>query len=112
MQIESLKMNRMKFTVLVLLSLVSSFAYAEGDPEAGKSKSAVCAACHGADGISSIPGYPHIAGQNYDYLVAQLMAFKAGERKNGNAAIMAPMATGLSEQDMKDLAAYYSQISE
>lgn len=102
----------MKFIVLILFSFASSLAYADGDSAAGEAKSSLCAACHGADGMSSIAGYPNIAGQDFDYLVAQLIAFKSGERKGGQAAIMAPMTASLNEQDMKDLAAFYSQMSK
>lgn len=97
--------------VITLFALVfSTLSIADGDAGAGKAKSGTCAACHGANGKSAIPGYPHLAGQEYNYLVSQLKAFKSGERKGANAAIMAPMAANLSEQDMKDLAAFYSQM--
>jgi len=90
--------------------LASTTANAAGDADAGKSKSATCAACHGADGIGIAPTFPNLAGQKADYLVGQLKAFKSGERKGANAAMMAPMAAGLSDQDMMDLAAYYSSL--
>jgi len=78
---------------------------AAGDAEKGKSLSATCAACHGADGNSINPIWPSLAGQHEDYLVRQLQLYKSGEREN---AMMAPMAAGLSDQDMADLAAYFS----
>lgn len=77
-----------------------------GDAEQGKAKSQTCMACHSTDGNSMVPEYPKIAGQQPAYIYQQLKAFKAGERKN---ALMAPMAAPLSDQDMLDLAAYYSQ---
>lgn len=80
-------------------------AQAEGSVEAGQEKSVVCAACHGPDGNSAMPDWPSIAGQHTSYLVTQLEAFKSGERQN---ALMSPMAVGLSEQDMLDLAAYFN----
>lgn len=83
---------------------INSAAHAEGSAEAGQGKSAVCAACHGMDGNSVNPAWPSLAGQHADYTVAQLQAFKAGERQND---LMSPMAANLSEQDMLDLAAYY-----
>jgi len=83
---------------------ISSAALAEGSVEAGQAKSAVCAACHGPDGNSVNPEWPSLAGQHASYLVAQLEAFKSGQRQN---ALMSPMAMGLSEQDMQDLAAFY-----
>lgn len=90
--------------------LASSPAFAAGDAAAGKGKAAVCAACHGADGIGIGPTFPNLAGQKAEYLVAQLKAFKSGERKGASSATMAPMAAGLSDQDMMDLAAYFSSL--
>ena len=85
--------------------LACTLAYAAGDAAAGKAKSVACAACHGPDGNSVNPEWPKLAGQHPAYLVEQLRAFKEGRRKN---ATMAPMAVNLSEQDMQDLAAYFS----
>jgi len=79
---------------------------AAGDADAGKAKSAPCAACHGADGNSTNPEWPKLAGQNPDYLVQQLKHFKSGERQN---TVMSGMVANLSEQDMKDLAAFFSK---
>ncbi len=84
---------------------ISQSAFAAGDVNAGKSKSAACAVCHGADGNSPSDAFPKLAGQGEGYLVKQLMNFKSGEREN---AIMAPMVANLSEQDMADLAAYFA----
>ena len=78
-----------------------------GDIEAGKSKSAVCAACHGANGISMIPNYPNLSGQKEQYLVDSLKAYRDGTRKN---MIMAPMASNLTDDDIKNLAAYYASL--
>lgn len=86
-------------------TLGTSVTLAAGDAEAGKAKSAVCAACHGATGISALPINPNIAGQVPGYIAAQLKAFKSGERVN---AIMAGQAAILSEQDMADLDAFYA----
>ncbi|WP_298721293.1 cytochrome c [uncultured Oceanisphaera sp.] len=94
-------------TAAAALTMLSAPAFAAGDAEAGKAKSAVCAACHGAEGISAVEIYPNLAGQKAAYIVSQLKAFKAGERNN---AIMAPMAMPLSDQDMEDLAAYYASL--
>lgn len=65
----------------------------------------VCAACHAADGNSSNPAYPVLAGQSPEYIAKQLQEFKSGARKN---AIMAPNVTKLSADDMLNLAAYFS----
>lgn len=65
----------------------------------------VCAACHGADGNSSITLNPKLAGQHPEYLLKQLKNFKEGKRAN---AVMAPIAANLSADEMKNLAAYYA----
>lgn len=83
----------------------SGIAHAAGDAAAGEAKSAVCAACHGANGISVIPINPNLAGQVPGYIAAQLEAYKSGERVN---AIMAGQAAILTEEDMADLDAYYA----
>jgi cytochrome c553 len=64
---------------------------------------AICAACHGADGNSASPAYPKLAQQHPDYLVKQLQEYKSGKRAN---AIMSGMAAGLSDSDMKNVAAW------
>jgi cytochrome c553 len=84
---------------------IGSAAHAGGSVEAGQEKSVVCAACHGPDGNSFNPEWPSLAGQHAGYTAEQLEAFKDGRRQND---LMTPMALGLSEQDMRDLAAYYA----
>lgn len=76
-----------------------------GDAEKGAAQAAVCAACHGPKGNSSNPDWPSLAGQHAPYTQVQLQAFKSGVRKN---PLMSAQAASLSEQDMKDLAAYYA----
>lgn len=78
---------------------------ADGDAAAGKNKAAVCGACHGADGNSAGAQFPKLAGQNASYIQAQLGNFRSGKREN---AIMSGQAKGLSDQDIQDLAAYFS----
>jgi cytochrome c553 len=80
-------------------------ATAEGNADAGKTKSATCAACHGPDGNSIAPDWPSLAGQHASYIVRQLKAFKGGDRPD---VTMKPFADMLSEQDMLDIAAYFS----
>lgn len=99
-------MKKIILSAFLVLGL-SSTAMAQGDAEAGKGKSAVCAACHGPTGTSAIPMYPDLAGQHGAYIVKQLKAFKDGSRVDPT---MAPMAAGLSDQDMDDLAAYFSSF--
>ncbi|HKE93140.1 MAG TPA: c-type cytochrome [Povalibacter sp.] len=100
----------MKLAPIALLSALCGLslsmpAGAEGSAEAGQAKSAVCAACHGVDGNSVNPEWPTLAGQHRQYIVKQLRAFRSGARQN---PLMAPMAAGLSDADMEDLAAFFS----
>lgn len=92
--------------ILTLLSINIAVA-ASGDADAGKVKAAACAACHGSNGIGSTDTYPNLAGQHSDYIVKQLKAFKAGDRKD---PLMGSMAAPLSEQDMADVAAYFAGL--
>ncbi|MFW5825532.1 MAG: c-type cytochrome [Marinobacter sp.] len=106
-------MSLKKLTMAGLMSaalLAPGFASAGGDPEAGKAKAAVCAACHGKDGIAKIPSYPRLAGQNEAYLVSSLKAYKNKQRSGGQSAVMQGQATGLSEEDIENLAAYYASL--
>jgi len=100
--------KRMLFLVLLGLSMGAAQAepLVDGDAKAGAKKSVTCAACHGADGNSSNPVWPKLAGQNAPYLYEQLMLFKSGQRQN---AIMAGQVANLNEQDFRDLAVYFSQ---
>lgn len=102
-----------KYCLLLAVFLgLSASVQAQGDAEAGKSKSLVCAACHGTDGNSAIPMNPKLAGQHQGYLVKQLQEFKLASQTGGkegrNNAIMNAQAMMLSEEDMQDLAAYFS----
>jgi len=78
-----------------------------GDIKAGRETAEKCAICHGLDGLSKIAEAPNLAGQNERYLVEQLSAFKAGNRKN---EMMSIVIQELSPDDIENLAAYYSAI--
>lgn len=102
--------RRVCLGVLVGLSFgASAMAEVQGSAEAGAKKNSMCIGCHG------IPDYktaypvlyrvPKIAGQNYDYLVASLSAYRSGER---NHPSMVAIATTLTDQDIADLAAFYA----
>lgn len=78
---------------------------ADGDADAGATKAAPCAACHGARGVSVNPEWPSLAGQHAAYIVMQLEAYKDGSRQN---VLMTPMAMPLDDDDRADLAAYYA----
>ena len=82
-------------------------AAADLDTAVGKAKAAACAGCHGAEGVSSNPAWPILAGQQKGYLVAALRAYREGMRKN---QVMAGMAKSLSDADVDALAAYFSGV--
>lgn len=104
-------MNTKGLRAIVLGAFVVLSAPAwSGDAAAGKAKSAVCAACHGANGIATIATYPSLAGQNKAYLVSALKAYKNKQRSGGMAAVMQAQAAGLSDADMENLAEYYSSL--
>lgn len=91
---------------------LTSFAAAQaavnmpaGDIAAGKTASAVCAACHGADGNSATDQFPRLAGQNAKYIYTQLTHYKSGARKN---ALMNAQAANLTSKQMADLAVYFA----
>jgi len=98
-------MNKWLVSLSIGLVMATAGVQAAGDAAAGKAKSATCLACHGADGNSPNPVWPKLAGQHPSYILTQLKHFKAGTRKND---LMSPMAAPLSDQDMADLAAYFS----
>lgn len=93
------------FIAIVLASNFTMQAFAGGDPVAGKEKSAVCAGCHGVDGNSSVGANPRLAGQYESYLYHSLKEYKEGRRQS---LLMAGMVANLSDQDMKDLAAWFA----
>src|SRR5690606_25040470 len=96
---------------LALLGLASiaasAFAAPAVDLEAAKQLAQTCQACHGADGHSTAAIYPHLAGQYADYLARSLHEYRAGER---NDPIMAIYVENLSDQDIRNLAAYYAAM--
>lgn len=97
---------KLLFTVVLLLhaALGAVSSASDGDPVAGKQKSAQCVACHGTDGNGANPEWPKIAGQSKQYIVRQLHFFKNSERTN---PLMNPQAMTLSDRDIEDLAAYF-----
>lgn len=93
---------------LVLLTASSGAAMA-GDAEAGKAKAGMCAACHGAagEGMEGNDMWPKLAGQKEGYLKKQIQAFRDGSRED---PVMSPMAKPLTDEDVENLAAYYSSL--
>jgi len=73
---------------------------------AGEAKAAVCTACHGVNGNSVNPEWPNLAGQGSAYIKEQLKLFRAGHRNN---LVMYPLSVALTDDDIHDLAAYYSR---
>ncbi|MBT4075034.1 MAG: c-type cytochrome [Gammaproteobacteria bacterium] len=98
-------MNKYKliFPVALFIPFLISTSIQAGKVSPGKANQ--CFACHGVNGVSLNPAFPSLAGQNQNYLVSQLKAFKNGDRKN---QIMKPMASGLSDKDMEQVAAYFA----
>lgn len=94
-------------TVASLLLLTANIGMAAGDAAAGKAKSATCAGCHGAAGVSANPLWPNLAGQKDAYMAKQLKAFRDGGRAD---PLMSPMAKPLSDADIDNLAAYFSGL--
>ena len=101
-----MKVNLLRHGLALCMASVLSTAYA-GDIAQGKIKSAICAGCHGANGMGLSQEYPNLAGQKEVYLLKQLKAFKSGARKNPT---MAAMVAALGDKDMENLAAYFSSL--
>lgn len=93
--------------VLAALAATALPASAAGDLEAGRKKVRMCQVCHGLDGIGTNPTVPNLAGESAVYLVKQLKAFRSGERTHEQMSII---ASGLSDDDIDNVAAYYSAI--
>ena len=95
------------FFALVGVAAMSGDAVA-GDIAAGEQKAEVCVACHGAGGNVPIADYPKIAGQSRKYLLQTMREYANGKRVN--AAMNAQMSglSGLTDQDLQDLAAYFA----
>jgi cytochrome c553 len=88
-------------------AFASNPARSAGNAQNGATKTAVCQACHGANGNSANPQWPSLAGLGGDYIAEQLQNFKDGKRAN---PVMQPMAASLSSQDMQDIGAYYDTL--
>jgi cytochrome c553 len=105
-------MSRRRRTAAVLLAAaVTSLAFwqdaAAQDIAAGRRKAVGCQNCHGMDGIAKLPDAPNLAGQPEPYLVRSLRAYRSGERRN---EVMTIAAKPLTDEDIRDLAAYYAAI--
>jgi len=102
-------MKSARWALALSVALVSSAAFAEGNAEAGKLKAYTCYGCHGIPNYNNAyPSYhvPKLAGQHPEYLAAALQEYKKGERKHPT---MSAQAKSLSDQDIEDIAAYFSK---
>ena len=102
-------MNKIFVSLLLTLG-VTGIAQAAGtalvgDAAGGQAKTAVCGACHGPDGNSMAPNFPKLAGQGDRYLLKQLHEIKDGKRQ---VLEMTGLLTNLNDQDLADIAAFYS----
>lgn len=93
-------------TLLVILVAMGAAQAADGDPKAGKEKSAMCQGCHGEEGISAAPNFPNLAGQFQKYIERQIHDFQDGKRSDPTMSGMAATVTEM--QDLKDIAAYFA----
>ena len=104
----------MRFTFLFppLLLVVGNVFASEGDPVAGATKAYTCTGCHGIPGYNNLyPTYkvPKLGGQNYEYLVSALHAYRNGERTHSTMQLQ---ASALSEQDILDVSAYFVELAK
>jgi len=100
------------YLIFSLLLFAPGLLLANGDPKAGEIKSYTCTGCHGIPGYNNAyPTYnvPKIGGQNYEYLVSALKSYRDGERKHSTMELQ---ASSLSEQDIKDISAYFASLGE
>ncbi|MGO2405391.1 MAG: c-type cytochrome [Vibrio litoralis] len=106
----------MKKLVFIISLVASCSVWAQGDIEAGKEKSATCAACHGADGNSVVTQYPKLAGQHVKYLEKQMHDLKLGMSSGGKQGrydpVMSAMAMPLTDEDITDISAYYASLPQ
>lgn len=99
---------RVKSILFILLALFSTAVLAVGDPQAGQQKAQPCFVCHGEGGNSLIGMYPVLAGQYSEYIQRALTQYRAGANGPRNNAVMSMQAQNLTDQDIEDLAAYFS----
>ena len=103
-------MTSTKIAILALCSAIfTPLALAQGNSDL-EGKLRECAGCHGADGISIAPTIPNLAGQKEEYLKQTLTAYREGTRAGGGAAMMTPMASGLSDDEITALSQHFSSM--
>lgn len=105
-------MPRLLITLLITAFLFPISATAAGDADAGENKAYTCTGCHGIPGYNNVyPTYkvPKIGGQNYEYLVVALKAYRDGARRHSTMELQ---AKSLSDQDIEDVAAYFASLAQ
>src|SRR5260370_14577559 len=104
-RLPALTPSRLAMGAAAVALLLAAAVAPAADPEAGRRKAQVCAACHGPDGNATIPGTPSLAGQPVFFTHWQLIKYRDGRRKDPQ---MSPLAEKLDDADMADLAAFYA----
>lgn len=98
-------MKKILFGSILMLAAISQ-AHAIGDPVAGESKAMICAACHGATGVSILGAWPNLAGQNARYIAKQSIDIRDGRRE---VIEMQGIIDMFSDEDIRDIASFYAQ---
>ncbi len=97
----------MRSLAAAAICLVAASPAFAGDAQAGRTKARTCVPCHGAHGIATNPGAPHLAAQPHVYLSEQLKNFRSGKRQD---PVMSVIAKPLSDEDIDDLATWFSSV--
>ncbi len=104
--IKGIKVIKSGTHALLIALFTAGIAQADGDPKAGKDKSAMCQGCHGEEGISAAPNFPNLAGQFAKYTERQIRDYQSAKRVD---PMMSGMAAGVTDpQDLADIAAYFA----
>lgn len=104
-----MKVRILTLTVVLTFAAMTVHANEFGNPELGKIKSPSCVYCHGPKGQAVNPSYPNLQGQNAQYLFESMKAYQRGDRTGALADMMQAQLSKLNEQDLKDIAAYYTE---
>lgn len=100
--------EKLPLCVFLVITVLASTSVLAANPDAAKATATgMCAACHGANGISAAGNFPNLAGQKEEYLAASLKAYR---EKTRNAPIMNNMAASLKDEDIANLAAYFAGL--
>jgi len=97
-------MRQRRFIIALALAACAASTAQAGDAALGKQKAFACAACHGQQGLSTVPDAPNLAGQPELYLATQLKAYRSGARQH---EVMTLMAKPLTDADIENLAAWF-----